>query len=111
PAVRAAASYELLVFANGGYTSLATSNSFTIGASATTVYYVHTDHLNTPRLITNQTGQAVWRWDNTEPFGNNVPNENPSGLGNFTCNLRYPGQYFDKETNLHYNYFRDYDPA
>ncbi|WP_375136032.1 RHS repeat-associated core domain-containing protein [Nitrosomonas oligotropha] len=25
-------------------------------------------------------------------------------------NLRFPGQYFDKETNLHYNYFRDYDP-
>ena len=23
--------------------------------------------------------------------------------------LRFPGQYFDKETNLHYNYFRDYD--
>jgi RHS repeat-associated protein len=22
-----------------------------------------------------------------------------------------PGQYFDKETNLHYNYFRDYDPS
>src|SRR4029450_7854747 len=22
-----------------------------------------------------------------------------------------PGQYLDKETNLHYNYFRDYDPA
>ena len=22
-----------------------------------------------------------------------------------------PGQYFDKETNLHYNYYRDYDPA
>jgi RHS repeat-associated protein len=22
-----------------------------------------------------------------------------------------PGQYYDKETNLHYNYFRDYDPA
>ena len=22
-----------------------------------------------------------------------------------------PGQYFDRETNLHYNYFRDYDPA
>ena len=22
-----------------------------------------------------------------------------------------PGQYFDKETNLHYNYFRDYDTA
>jgi RHS repeat-associated protein len=22
-----------------------------------------------------------------------------------------PGQYFDQETNTHYNYFRDYDPA
>jgi RHS repeat-associated protein len=73
--------------------------------------YIHTDHLNTPRLITNQAGQTVWRWDNVEPFGGNLPNENPSGLGNFTCNLRYAGQYFDKETNLHYNYFRDYDPA
>jgi RHS repeat-associated protein len=25
--------------------------------------------------------------------------------------LRFPGQYADKETNLHYNYFRDYDPG
>jgi RHS repeat-associated protein len=41
----------------------------------------------------------------------NAPDENPSGLGTFTCNLRFPGQYFDRETNLHYNYFRDYDPA
>ena len=40
-----------------------------------------------------------------------MPDENPSGLGNFTCNLRLPGQYFDRETNLHYNYFRDYDPS
>ena len=38
------------------------------------------------------------------------PDENPSGLGLFTYNLRFPGQVYDKETNLHYNYFRDYDP-
>ena len=24
---------------------------------------------------------------------------------------RFPGQYLDKETGLHYNYFRDYDPT
>ncbi|MDI3409030.1 RHS repeat-associated core domain-containing protein [Streptomyces sp. B-S-A6] len=24
--------------------------------------------------------------------------------------LRFPGQYFDAETGLHYNYFRHYDP-
>jgi len=26
-------------------------------------------------------------------------------------NIVLPGQYFDQETNLHYNYFRDYDPT
>jgi RHS repeat-associated protein len=53
----------------------------------------------------------VWRWDQQEPFGVNVADENPSGLGAFDLPLRLPGQYFDKETNLHYNYFRDYDPS
>jgi RHS repeat-associated protein len=54
----------------------------------------------------------VWRWDQAEPFGNNVPDENPSGLGAFDLPLRLPSQYFDKETLLHYNYFRDcYDPG
>lgn len=28
-----------------------------------------------------------------------------------TFNLRFPGQYYDAETSLHYNYFRDYDPT
>lgn len=72
------------------------------------LYYLHTDHLDTPRLIANQTPATVWRWDNDDPFGGNVPNENPSSLGNFVFNLRLPGQVFDVETNNHYNYFRDY---
>lgn len=74
------------------------------------MYFVHTDHLNTPRLITSDIGQAVWRWNNDDPYGNNAPDQNPSGAGQFTCNLRLPGQYFDMETNSHYNYYRDYDP-
>jgi RHS repeat-associated protein len=61
-------------------------------------------------VIENQSQQVVWRWDNDDPFGANMANSNPSGLGAFTFNLRLPGQYFDKETNLHYNYFRDYSP-
>jgi RHS repeat-associated protein len=71
----------------------------------------HADHLNTPRLVANQSGQTVWRWDQQEPFGVTVPDENPSGLGAFEFPLRFPGQYFDRETNVHYNYYRDYDPS
>jgi RHS repeat-associated protein len=53
----------------------------------------------------------VWRWDQAEPFGNNPADENPSGLGTFDLPLRLPGQRYDAETGLHYNYFRDYDPS
>jgi RHS repeat-associated protein len=53
----------------------------------------------------------VWRWDQQEPFGNSVADENPSGLGAFDLPLRLPGQRYDTETALHYNYFRDYDPS
>jgi len=87
------------------------SSSPTPPPSQMQVYFIHSDHLNTPRVISNQASQVVWRWDHAEPFGSNPPNENPSGLGTFTCNLRLPGQYFDRETNTHYNYFRDYDPG
>jgi RHS repeat-associated protein len=63
-------------------------------------------------MIANQQSQTVWRWDNQEPFGSDLPNDDPGNTGNpFVFNLRFPGQYFDRETNLNHNYFRDYDPA
>ena len=81
------------------------------GTGRTAVYQVYADQLNTPRVITRATdNQIVWRWDTGDPFGLFVPDENPGGLGVFTYNLRFPGQYFDKETNLFYNGHRDYDP-
>lgn len=97
---------------NLGVVTTSAPASISVQAAAPSgMFFIHPDHLNTPRLITNAAGTAVWRWDNDDPFGNNVPNQNPNGVGTFTCNLRLPGQYFDKETNLFYNYFRDYDPA
>jgi RHS repeat-associated protein len=75
------------------------------------VFYIFSDHLGTPRMITQATDNAIrWRWDEGDPFGLQPPNENPSGLGALTFNLRMPGQYYDRESNLFYNYFRDYDP-
>ena len=72
-------------------------------------FWIEPDHLDTPRVIVNQAHQIVWRWD-SDPFGETPANENPSGLGTFAYNPRFPGQYFDAETGLHYNYFRDYEP-
>ena len=76
------------------------------------VYYLYPDHLNTPRVITDTSNTVVWRWD-SDPFGTNAANEDPDGDGRkFVYNPRFPGQYFDRETGLHYNYFRSsYDPG
>jgi RHS repeat-associated protein len=75
------------------------------------MYFIHPDHLNTPRMIANQAGATVWRNDNTEPFGDSVPNGDPGNTGvAFDFPLRFQGQYFDRETGLAYNGMRDYDP-
>ena len=76
------------------------------------IYYVHPDHLGSPRAITRPADNAfMWRWDNVDPFGANLANENPAGQGTFKYALRFPGQYYDAETATHYNYFRDYEPT
>jgi RHS repeat-associated protein len=85
-----------------------------ISTSGYKAYYLYADHLNTPRLITdNAAGAAnkkVWQWD-SDPFGITPPNENPTAAGVFTYNPRFPSQVYNKETGLHYNYFRDYNPG
>ena len=76
----------------------------------TGAYLVQADHLNTPRAILGAANALVWKWD-SDAFGSTAANENPSALGAFNYNLRLPGQYYDKETANHYNYFRDnYNP-
>jgi RHS repeat-associated protein len=75
------------------------------------VFYVHTDHLNTPRIVTQPSNNAErWRWD-SDPFGTNLPNQNPAGLGTFIYHLRFPGQQYDGLLGLHQNWHRDYDAA
>jgi len=61
--------------------------------------------------VADATGSTVWRWDQQEPFGDSPANENPGGAGSFDLPLRLPGQYFEAESGLNYNYYRDYDAA
>ena len=79
-------------------------------SSPPVVYYVHADHLNTPRLVVDRNNAIRWRWM-SEPFGTTAPEINPSGLGNFAFNLRMPGQYFDQESGLFYNHNRFLDTS
>ena len=82
------------------------------GSGGVNLFYIHTDHLNTPRRISRPSDNViVWRWE-SGPFGVTPANQDQDGDGvMFSYNLRFPGQYYDAESGLHYNYFRDYDPA
>jgi RHS repeat-associated protein len=104
-----------------GYDNRDRLNSFTRAGSAVQYSY---DHLGTPRSITDDTNKVVWQWAYSA-FGDNKPSgilqatPNPADPSlpkllkatspNLPVNLRFPGQYFDSESNLSYNYFRTYD--
>ncbi|MBU1192528.1 MAG: RHS domain-containing protein [Gammaproteobacteria bacterium] len=75
------------------------------------LYYVHVDHLGTPKVLTDEAGTKVWSATH-DPFGLATVNEDPDENGQaVTFNLRYAGQYADQEAGLHQNYFRTYDPS
>lgn len=55
--------------------------------------------------MTDASRVVVWSAD-YKPFG-----EATVTISMVANNLRFPGQYYDSETSLHYNYFRDYDTS
>ena len=71
-----------------------------------------TQRLNSPQALTDKTGQIVWSAQYDE-FGSATISGNggTSSTSSVECNLRFPGQYFDAETGLHYNFHRYYDPT
>jgi RHS repeat-associated protein len=91
------------------------------------LYAIDSDHLNTPRRLTNAQGQVVWQWLITG-YGEVAPTTGATGYafeapqlggssnssGNVyseevNFKLRYPGQVWDEETGLSYNLNRYYD--
>ncbi|MGW0206556.1 RHS repeat-associated core domain-containing protein [Streptomyces sp. NPDC003233] len=68
-------------------------------------FAIVTDLVGTPNELIDEQGDIAWRtrstlWGTTAWAANSTT---------YTP-LRFPGQYYDPETGLHYNFFRHYDP-
>ncbi|MER5290948.1 putative T7SS-secreted protein [Streptomyces pharetrae] len=68
-------------------------------------FAIVTDLVGTPSELVDEQGEIAWRtrstlWGTTAWAADSTT---------YTP-LRFPGQYYDPETGLHYNYFRHYDP-
>ena len=66
---------------------------------------VHVDHLHRPVKMTNAAGASVWSAV-YQPWGGAH-----SITGAETLDARFPGQWYQLEAGLHYNWHRHYDPS
>jgi RHS repeat-associated protein len=69
------------------------------------VLSVHTDWLGRLEIVTGLTGSVVWRASNAA-YDRKVTYDNINHL-----NIFFPGQYYDSETGLYYNWHRYYDAS
>ncbi|WP_275672468.1 RHS repeat-associated core domain-containing protein [Thermomonas alba] len=69
------------------------------------LYYLHPDHLGRPQLATNAGQQVVWKAAN-RAFDRGVTLDTIGGL-----NLGFPGQYYDAESGLWHNGYREYEAS
>ncbi len=67
-------------------------------------YWYQNDHLGTPQKIVDTNGRVVWS-ATYDSFA-----KAQIQVAEIENNLRFPGQYHDKETGLHHNWNRYYDP-
>lgn len=72
------------------------------------VFYFHTNLAGLPEQLTDERGMSVWH-GNFQVWGNSREEWHaPEQVSR--QNLRFQGQYLDRETGLHYSMFRFYDP-
>lgn len=68
-------------------------------------FVIATDLVGTPTELVDETGHIAWH-SRTTLWGTTTWNRDATAY----TPLRFPGQYADPETGLHYNFHRHYDP-
>ena len=98
-------------YAPGGITPLAQHQGDSL-------WYIVSDHLGTPRELLDESGQLAWSnsphvWGQArlwQAANDEYASSNVVPINKTTCPIRFPGQYYDEESGLHYNRHRYYDP-
>ncbi|MGK8933014.1 RHS repeat-associated core domain-containing protein [Pluralibacter gergoviae] len=78
------------------------------GLSQPEILWYHCQPNGTPERLTDAEGQV--RWEGQNSAWGRLLSESSVKLDGYAQNLRMQGQYLDRETGLHYNLFRYYDP-
>jgi RHS repeat-associated protein len=78
------------------------------GVDAPEIFWFHCQPNGTPERMTDIEGQV--RWEGVNSAWGKLLRESETQVSGYSQNLRMQGQYLDRETGLHYNLFRYYDP-
>lgn len=87
----------------------ATAVAITAAKLSSRLYHFHTHPTGTPLEVTDDAGELYWAGAYSA-WGKVVDGAEAAVLQRIDQPLRYPGQYADSGTGLHYNTFRFYDP-
>ena len=94
-----------------------------VNGTTPATWWVSVDHLNRPVRMTTSAKALVWDavWQPLCARGGRLPErESPRATkergvhaitGSASLDARFPGQWFQLETGLHYNWHRSYDPT